>query len=233
MKKIFKDWNLFEIISLLVSISIIVVCFILGSQKNYLALVTSIIGIISVMQCSKALVIAPIAGITFSVLYSIVSITQAYYGEALIYIVLMIPIDILAIISWFKNKNELNKDVVTINKIKYKEYLILIPITAMVTVGFYFLLKALNTAQLIVSTISLVTSIVAAYLMLRRSKYYAIGFALNDIVLIVLWSLAVSTNGVAYLPNVISFCVFLYNDIYGFIFWLKEEKSQKANIEKK
>ena len=101
--------------------------------------------------------------------------------------------------------------------------------TAIATVGFYFLLRALNTNQLIISTISLITSAVAAYLMFRRCSYYALGFMLNDIVLIVLWSLVVVDSGIGYLPTVISFCVFLINDTYGFTLWKLEEKKQNKN----
>ena len=139
----------------------------------------------------------------------------------------MIPISVLAIIEWLKNKNKDNSDVVEVNKIKGKEYLYLAFATVLATVGFYFLLKVLNTNELIISTISLITSMVAAYLMLRRCSYYALGFILNDIILIVLWSLVVVNSGIGYLPTVISFCVFLINDIYGFIHWKMEEKKQQ------
>ena len=67
---------------------------------------------------------------------------------------------------------------------------------------------------------------VASYLMLRRCSYYALGFVLNDVILIVLWSLVVVSGGVGYLPTVITFVVFLLNDIYGFIHWKMEEKKQ-------
>ena len=98
--------------------------------------------------------------------------------------------------------------------------------TIFATIAFYFLLKALNTNQLIVSTISLISSIVASYLLFRRCSYYALAFILNDIILIILWSLVVINSGIGYLPTVISFCVFLVNDIYGFIHWKLEEKKQ-------
>ena len=97
----------------------------------------------------------------------------------------------------------------------------------MLTVGFYFILWALNTAELIVSTISLVTSAVATYLLLRRSSYYALGFMLNDIILIALWTVAVVVSGIELLPMVISFGVFLANDIYGLVRWKQQEKQQE------
>jgi hypothetical protein len=43
-------------------------------------------------------------------------------------------------------------------------------------------------------------------------------FATNDIVLIVLWTLA-SLENPAYIPVVVNFTIFFFNDMYGFISW--------------
>lgn len=138
----------------------------------------------------------------------------------------MIPISIMSIVSWLKNKSNNNENVVKVNKIHGKEYLYLSVFTIIATIGFYFLLKMLNTNELIISTVSLMTSLLASYLMFRRSSYYAVCFMLNDIILIILWSLVVINNSIAYLPTVITFIVFLINDTYGFIHWKMEEKKQ-------
>ena len=93
------------------------------------------------------------------------------------------------------------------------------------TVAFYFILKTLGTANLAVSTLSVATSFLASSLMLLRSSYYAVAYAANDIVLIVLWILA-SLKDITYLPMVANFLVFLVNDIYGFWSWSRREKKQ-------
>ena len=51
-----------------------------------------------------------------------------------------------------------------------------------------------GTANLIPSTFSVATSFVAVFLTYKRSPYYAAAYAVNDIVLIVLWSLASATE---------------------------------------
>ena len=102
-------------------------------------------------------------------------------------------------------------------------------ITAAVTVVFYFILKYFNTANLIPSTFSVSTSFLAAYLTFRRSPYFALAYASNDIVLIILWVLA-SLNDISYISVVICFAVFLVNDLYGFISWLKMMKRQEKAI---
>ena len=95
-----------------------------------------------------------------------------------------------------------------------------------VTAGFYFILKALGNASLFVSTLSVTTSFIASYLTWRRSPWYALGYAANDVILIILWVQA-SMIDVNSLPMVICFIMFLANDLYGFYNWRKMEKQQK------
>lgn len=69
----------------------------------------------------------------------------------------------------------------------------------------------------------------AASLAMLRSSYYALFYAMNDIVLIVLWILATIEN-ISYLPMVLCFFCFLVNDLYGFINWQKMKKTQQIEI---
>ena len=229
MKNIFGKWKLYEIIFLIGSIILVTLCFVFDTDKNVLSFIISLIGVVSVLMVAKGLTIAPMISVVYAILYSIMSILQHYYGEAIIYLGFMLPINILSIVSWLKNRNKEKSEVVEVNVIKKAEYLYLFVITIFATIGFYFLLKILNTDELVISTLALVSSAVASYLMLRRCSYYAVGFIVNDIILIVLWSMVVKSSGIGYLPTVISFFVFLINDIYGFIHWKIEENKQKQN----
>ena len=98
-------------------------------------------------------------------------------------------------------------------------------LTIIVTVVFYFILMYFNTANIIPSTLSVTTSFVAVYLTFRRSPYFALAYATNDIVLIVLWILA-SIYDTRYISVVVCFVAFLFNDVYGFISWQKMKKRQ-------
>ncbi len=223
-----KTWTLFEILFLAVSLTIVVGCFVFASDRNYFSLVCSMLGVIAVLTVSKGLIWAPYINVVFNTCYAILSFTQGFYGEFIISILLMNAIYIMSIVSWVKNKGKQNDKVVQVNKLSIKEYVFLAIGTVVATVAFYFILKALNTKELIVSTLSLVGSGVAAYLMFRRCSNYALGYIFNDIILIIMWSLNIASNGWGYLPTVVGFVVFLVNDIYGFIHWKKEEKSQES-----
>ena len=99
--------------------------------------------------------------------------------------------------------------------------------TVEITAVFYFILEAFNTSNIVLSTISVTTSFLAVYLTFRRSAYYALAYAANDIVLIVLWILASFTDK-RYISVVVCFAAFLINDLYGFINWQSMKKRQSV-----
>lgn len=138
------------------------------------------------------------------------------------------PMAVFALISWIKNPYDGNKAEVKVNRLKKKEIVFMLLLTAVITFIFYFILAAFNTANLIPSTISVTTSFLAVYLTFRRSAFYAAAYAANDVVLITLWLMAALSN-IAYLSVVICFVIFLINDVYGFINWSKMQKRQEAN----
>ena len=94
-----------------------------------------------------------------------------------------------------------------------------------VTVIFYFVLGALGNASLVVSTFSVTTSFAAAYLCYCRSPWYALAYAANDMVLMILWILA-SIEDIGYLPMLACFTMFLINDLYAFVNWRHMQRQQ-------
>ena len=97
------------------------------------------------------------------------------------------------------------------------------------TVAFYFILKHLGTANLLPSTVSIATSFLAALLTFKRSPFFALAYAANDVVLIVLWILA-AMQDISYLSVIVCFAVFLVNDTYGFLNWLRMQRRQQDTI---
>ena len=111
------------------------------------------------------------------------------------------------------------------NRISKREVVLMWIMAAVVTVVFYYILTYFHTANIVPSTLSVTTSFIAVYLTFRRSPYFAIAYASNDIVLIVLWVLA-SLEDIRCLSVVVCFAAFFVNDIYGFVSWKKMEKRQ-------
>ena len=207
------------------SVIVIIVTYFVFHIDNYITLAGSIVGVTSLIFCAKGNPIGQALMILFSIIYAINSYKFAYYGEMITYLGMTTPMAILSLISWLKNPYKGDKKQVKINKINWKEILFALGLTATVTVAFYFILKALNTANLIISTISVATSFFAVYFTFRRSPLHSVGYALNDIVLIIMWILA-TIQDKGYLSTVICFAVFLINDIYILTNWLRLRKKQ-------
>lgn len=166
--------------------------------------------------------------VIFSLLYGIISFTFAYYGEMITYLGMTMPMAVFALISWLRNPYKGNKAEVTINSISKKETMFMWIGAAVVTVVFYFILVYFHTANILPSTLSVTTSFIAVYLTFRRSPLFALAYASNDIVLIILWIMA-SVSDNRYISVVVCFIAFLVNDVYGYISWHKRKIRQNKN----
>ncbi len=208
---------------------VITISFFIFDKKNYLTLIASLIGVTSLIFNAKCNPFGQFLMIIFSLLYGIISFAFSYYGEMFTYIGMTMPMAVFSLISWLKNPYKGNKAEVQINYIRKKEFGLMWITAGIVTIFFFFILRAFNTANIIPSTISVTTSFIGVYLTFRRSPYYAIGYAANDIVLIILWVLA-TFEDIKYLSVTVCFVAFLINDIYGFVNWQRIGKRQANSI---
>lgn len=228
MKKIrslFLYFTRFEGCLLLGSVALILLSFFLGDRRSPLALAASLIGVVALILSAKGNPVGQALIVLFSILYGVISYRAAYYGEMITYLGMSAPMAVFALVSWLRNPYKGKRTEVKVARLKRREPWLLLLLTAAVTTLFYFILRALGTASLVPSTLSVATSFAAVCLTARRSPYYALAYALNDVVLILLWILA-SFSDPSSLSVVICFLVFLANDLYGFYSWRKMEKRQ-------
>ena len=230
MKKVvftnpFKNLRPFDYVIWTVSVIVNTVAFGITHWQDPMAYVSAIIGVTALIFCAKGHVIGNIITVFFAILYSIVSYFFRYYSELITYAFMTAPISIMAIISWLRNQfgESGQVKVATLTK---KKCLVMLILTCAVTISFYFILRALGNPNLVVSTLSITTSFLACYLVFLRSHWYAVAYAANDVVLIVLWVLATIDN-IAYMPMATCFVMFLINDVYAFICWCKMRKNQR------
>lgn len=222
--KSFKSLNKFEFCLWIVSVIIVTASYIFTPDKDMLSLTVSLIGVTALIFVAKGYVVGQVLCVIFAVFYGIISFIFKYYGEMITYLCMSAPMAIMSAIEWYKNPHEGSREV-KVNTLTKKQIVTMSVLTVLVTIVFYYILKALGNSNLIVSTLSITTSFVAAYLTYLRSPYYAIGYSINDIVLIILWILA-SIKDVSYTPMIFCFVMFLINDIYGFINWRRMKKNQ-------
>ena len=207
------------------SAGLILISFFLFDRVNFMTLAASLIGTTSLIFNAKGNPIGQALMVVFSLLYGVISYTFSYFGEMITYLGMTGPMALFALISWLRNPYNGNHAEVAVNRLENKELAFLYVLTAVVTFCFYFILDHFDTANMIPSTLSVTTSFIAVYLTFRRSPYFALAYAANDVVLIVLWTLAAAED-ISYLSVIICFVMFLVNDLYGFVSWKRMEKRQ-------
>lgn len=227
MKIIRNYFSKTEIVLWSVSVLFIMISFCFFDRESYLTLTASLIGVTSLIFNAKGNPVGQALMIVFSLLYGIVSFSFAYYGEMVTYLGMTMPMALFALISWLRNPYNGNKAEVKVNSISKKEGILMGLLTIIVTVVFFFILYHFNTANIVPSTISVTTSFVAAYLTFRRCPSFALAYAANDIVLIVLWVMA-SVYDSKYISVVVCFIAFFINDIYGYVSWRQMKQRQTA-----
>ena len=214
-----------EIVLWCSSVVLIVLSFCVFDRENYPTLFASLVGVTSLIFNAKGNPFGQFLMVIFSLLYGIISFTFSYYGEMITYLGMTMPMAVFALISWLRNPYNGNKAEVKVNTISRIETVLMWVMTVVITVLFYFILEHFDTANIVPSTLSVTTSFLAVYLTFRRSPFFALAYAANDLVLIVLWVLA-SLCDIRYISVVVCFVAFFANDIYGYLSWQKMKKRQ-------
>ena len=217
----------FEKILWLCSVTLITTFFFLFSQSGILSLVASLVGTTALIFCAKGNPIGQGMMIIFSIIYGIISYSFEYYGEMVTYLGMSAPMAVYALVSWLRNPYKGKKSEVTVNEVNKREIVIILILSVIVTELVYFILKEFGTANLLPSTVSVTTSFAAVCFSARRSPYFALAYAINDIVLIILWTLA-AIEDISYVSVIVCFVMFLVNDTYSFINWTRMKKKQSV-----
>lgn len=213
-----RDWALW-----LGSLAVVAVSNFLGGDVDPLTLIAALTGVTALMLAAKGQVFAQYLMIVFCLLYGAISCRFRYWGEMLTYLGMSLPMAVWSAVTWRRNTAHEAGSAVAIRRLTGRDLALLVLATAAVTALFGWLLAVLDTPNLGFSILSVATSFLAAALTMLRSSYYGLGYAANDIVLVVLWVLA-SCEDPAYIPVAVNFGIFLFHDFYGFLSWKKRER---------
>lgn len=222
-----KYFSPFELSLWCISVGLVIISSLVFRGGGAVQQIAAAVGITSIILNAKGNPAGQGLMIIFSLLYGIISFSLAYYGEMITYLGMTMPMSALALVSWLRNPYNGRRSEVRVGNVGTKEGIFMFLLTALVTGGFYFILKALGTANLIPSTVSVATSFVAVYLTARRSPLFSLAYAANDAVLMVLWGMA-GANDTGYLPVFVCFASFFACDVYGFVSWRRIKRRQEA-----
>lgn len=228
IEKVNKYFTTFEKGLWLFSISAILLSYFIFELKAPLILFASLIAATFLILNAKGNPIGQILTVIFSLMYAFISYEQAYYGEMITYLFICTPIAIMSVISWLKNPSEEGKIEVKVNKLSQQETWFLCGLDLFILLTFYFLLQYFHTEELVLSTLSVVTSFTGLYLTMRRSVNFSLAYLCNDLIVLSLWLISAADNR-KYFALVICFSIFIINDVYTYWNWLAIKKSQLQN----
>ncbi len=225
LKKYFANWSKFELGLLIIGLSISIFSSIIFNGNVIDTLYTSSY-LITALLMAKGKVECYLVGFISVFFYGIVSYNQGYYGELLITTFLTFPIMIIGIRSWLKHQDE-KDDVVIISSLSKLEIILAFASQLVLFWLYYFILKIFNTDLLIISSLSVVTSVLASYFEARRSELSLYCYIANDFVIITLWLIPIIGGGTGLIPVLVGPLLLLVNDIYGSINWNRMKRRQK------
>jgi nicotinamide mononucleotide transporter len=221
--KLFKGWTLFEILFLIIGTLAAIILTPLF-KGTIIDLGYTLLYFWTALLLAKGKYSCYIIGTISTFFYAYVSYTNRYYGEVIISMCCTLPLMIVGLVNWIRNRDDSNT--VIIKAITKKELILVLLSQAILFGAYYLLLKTFNTNNLLISTFSIVVSLIATYLTARRSEKGFIGFIINDLILIVLWSIPIVNGELNIIPVVLCPVLLLINDIYGVYNWKRIKQKQ-------
>lgn len=225
IKEYFKDWNAFEKTFLICGLLFSILSSVIFDGTIIDTLYTSLY-LITALLMSKGKVECYFVGFVSVFFYGIVSYKQGYYGELIITAFLTFPIMIIGIIEWLRHQDK-EDDTVIISSLSKKEISIAFLSQLLLFWIYYFILKIFNTDLLVISSISVVTSVLASYFEARRSELSLFCYIANDLVIITLWLIPIINGQTELISVLVGPILLLINDIYGSYNWKRLKQKQK------
>lgn len=227
-----KNWKGYTVLDLiLISVGMITILTtsIIFKSPWYI-LIDTILGLLCVFTQAKGKIATQFIGVIWFCFYIAISYSQHYYGEAILYSTIMVPMYIYGVIHWIKNKDRKEENTVLIrSNLSKKEWLISGCSFIFVSIIVFLVLKALNTSQIVISTLSFISMLPAVYLLIRRCKWNQIAFLVNDLIVPLLWIVLVIKGNSVFIPMCIYHIFQITYDVYGFSEWVKLERKQRNN----
>lgn len=225
--KTWRGYNILDLILISLGVVTVTITGIVFHSKWYI-FISTILGLLCVFTQAKGKIATQFIGVVYFCFYIFISYTERLYGEAILYLIIMLPMYIYGVIHWLANRDKQDNVVLVRSNLSIREWILSSVGFIIVAIGVFFLLKVLNTAQLVISTLSFVSMLPAVYLLIRRCKWNQVAFLVNDFIVPILW-LYLALHGSLYVLPLCIYHIFqITYDVYGLIVWIKLEKKQKT-----
>lgn len=235
MKKLglfFRSIKWYEYLFLCVCLAVYVTLGVVF-ESGIITILSSIFGFLSVFFITKGNVLGQMLGLIYLSLYAYVAYSASYFGEFIICLAISAPIYIVTIFAWVKNLSNGAGEVRVKANLKRKEWLVVSLVVLLLSVGVYFLLQYFHTSQVLLNTVSVATSMLAGYVVMRRCAYGFIFYISNNIICLIMWALLVAQTGdLANIITIFNFAMYFVLNSKGVWNFIKLKNKQNSTFDK-
>lgn len=225
LKEYFKletsGWKWYELLYLAVcTLAILIPSIITGD--SLMAIISATCGAISVVLTGKGKLGTYIFGGIQCALYAIISYRATYYGETLLNVLYLLPLEVVGFRSWMKNMNSENAEVIKL-QMSWRQRGIWAAVLAAGTVAMGFALKHFGDAMPFMDAFTTVGTMIAFVLTVKRySENWWIWIAIN-VATVIMWIGNVAKGGEnASVATLLMWSVYLVNSVIMLIRWMRE-----------
>ena len=227
LKEYFKletsGWKWYEVLYLAVcTLSILIPSLISGDSA--MAVISATCGAISVVLTGKGKLGTYIFGGIQCALYAIISYKATFYGETLLNVFYLLPLEVVGFLSWKKNMNSANSEVVK-RAMTWRQRIFWALTLAAGTLLLGIILKRFDDAMPFMDAFTTVGTMIAFVLTVKRySENWWIWIAIN-VATVIMWIKNVAGGGEnASIATLLMWSVYLVNSVIMMIRWQREAR---------
>jgi len=139
--KTWKGYNILDLILISLGIVFVITTGVIFSSQWYI-IINTILALLFVFTQAKAKIATLFLGVIHFGFYIFICYSQQYYGEALCYLIIMLPMYIYGIIHWLANRDKRNNVVIVRNNLSKQEWFISTSVFIALSICIYFLLSS-------------------------------------------------------------------------------------------
>lgn len=216
-----RYFSAFEIGFIIIALIVASVCkFILDSSwLAYVSMLSGLAGGILNMKGNKFSYI--FAGVS-ALLYIFVSYQAQNYGEAILNLVYLAPLNVYSVIRWTFSGAKPSQGLKETFSISRKTFIILFAAIAVFVPLYMLVLRKLGSSYPLLNSMCTASCAAACYLGSRRSRQQWYFYLANNLCMILLWSLSTSKDPSGY-AILSQNALFMVSNIKGLYNWSKEK----------
>jgi len=225
LKRVAKDWNLFEKIWL-IAFTLINVYLFFAWHDTWIGLTASLTGMLCVVLTAKGKISSFYWGLINIFAYSYVAYQSKYYGDVILNLGYFLPMTFFGIYFWNKNSREKHDSkIVIVKSLGWKNKFLVLIGSLILVYSFGLFLKLIQGTLPFVDSTTTIFSIVATILLTKRYSDQWFYWIMVDIWSIVMWVYIFVRDG-NQVSMLVMWTAFLVNALYGYYNWKKLEKYQ-------